>query len=75
MVVPTFTVNRSRREVPSYAPAISPRLRRRHSPWPPAAATLTATGVPNTEMRVVLVRIADQPESTGFGAGGRLERR
>ena len=43
-------------------------LRRRHSPWPPAAATLTATGVPNTATRVVLVRIADQPESTGFGA-------
>jgi len=41
-------------------------LRRRHSPWPPAAATLTATGVPNTATRVVLVRIADQPESTGL---------
>lgn len=26
-------------------------------------------------LRKVLVRIADQPESTGFGAGGRLERR
>src|SRR5215211_2468602 len=27
--VPTFTANRSRSEAPSYAPAISPRLRRR----------------------------------------------
>jgi len=27
------------REVPSYALAISPRLRRRHSPWPPRPAT------------------------------------
>jgi len=34
-VVPTFTMNRSSGEVPSYAPAASPRLRRRPSPWPP----------------------------------------
>lgn len=71
-VVPTFTADRSRREVPSYAPAISPRLRRRHSPWPPAAATLTAAGVPNTETAVVLVRIADQPVSTGLELPGNL---
>lgn len=38
-VVPTFTANRSRSEVPSYAPAISPRLRRRLSPWPPEPTT------------------------------------
>jgi hypothetical protein len=34
-VVPTFTSNRSAGEVPSYAPAASPRLRRSPSPWPP----------------------------------------
>ena len=34
-MVPTFTVNRSTGVVPSYAPAASPRLRRRLSPWPP----------------------------------------
>ena len=68
--VPMFTVNRSRSEVPSYAPATSPRLRRRHSPWPPRPATLAHPGVPNT--RKVLVRIADQPESTGLEPAGDL---
>jgi hypothetical protein len=34
-MVPTFTCNRSTGEVPSFAPAASPRLRRRPSPWPP----------------------------------------
>src|SRR5207302_10958266 len=34
-MVPTFTLNRSPGEVSSYAPAASPRLRRRPSPWPP----------------------------------------
>lgn len=61
--VPTFTANRSAGEAPSYAPAISPWLRRRLSPWPSKRATLTRLEVPNTE---VLVRIADQPESTGL---------
>ena len=58
--------------MPSYAPAISPRLRRRHSPWPPNPTTLTDPGVPNTATRVVLVRIADQPESTGLELAGDL---
>ena len=57
-------------EAPSYAPAISPRLRRRHSPWPPKRATLTRPGVPNT--RTMLVRIADQPKSTGLELAGDL---
>lgn len=34
-MVPTFTTNRSTREMPSYTPTASPRVRRRHSPWPP----------------------------------------
>src|SRR6266511_1255869 len=33
--VPRSPHNRSVREVPSSTPAASPRLRRRHSPWPP----------------------------------------
>ena len=70
-MVPTFTADRSRREVPSYAPAISPRLRRRHSPWPPRAATLTNPEFP-TPRHEVLVRIADQPESTGLELAGDL---
>jgi hypothetical protein len=34
-MVPTFTMHRSTGEVPSFAPAVSPRVRRRPSPWPP----------------------------------------
>ncbi|MCW3047303.1 MAG: hypothetical protein JWO74_1587 [Solirubrobacterales bacterium] len=34
-MVPTFTWNRLTGEAPSFAPAASPRLRRRPSPWPP----------------------------------------
>ena len=33
--LPTFTTTRSTSEVPSYAPAASPGVRRRPSPWPP----------------------------------------
>jgi hypothetical protein len=34
-MVPAFTMCRSTREMPSFVPAASPRLRRRSSPWPP----------------------------------------
>ena len=34
-MVPTFTMYRLTGEVPSFAPAASPHLRRRPSPWPP----------------------------------------
>ena len=34
-MVPAFTMCRSTREMPSFVPAASPRLRRRPSPWPP----------------------------------------
>jgi len=34
-MVPVFTRNRSTRSAPSSAPAASPWLRRRPSPWPP----------------------------------------
>ncbi len=34
-MVPTFTTNHSTGEVPNFAPATSPRLRRTLSPWPP----------------------------------------
>ena len=34
-MVPTFTMHRLTGEVPSFAPAVSPRVRRRPSPWPP----------------------------------------
>ena len=34
-MVPTFTLEPSTGSAPNYAPATSPRLRRRPSPWPP----------------------------------------
>jgi hypothetical protein len=71
--VPTFTAYRSTGEVPSYAPAISPRLRRRHSPWPPRPATLTNHGVANTYVRVGAHRRPAQIHRVR--AGGRLEKR
>ena len=33
--LPTFTAHRSAGSVPNFAPAASPRVRRRHSSWPP----------------------------------------
>jgi hypothetical protein len=44
-MVPTFTTNRSTREMPSYTPAASPRVRRRHSPWPPHRLVHSGYGV------------------------------
>ncbi len=44
-VVPTFTTNRSTREMPSYTPAASPWVRRRHSPWPPHRPIHSGYGV------------------------------
>jgi hypothetical protein len=44
-MVPTFTTNRSTREMPSYTPAASPRVRRRHSPWPPHRPIHSGYGV------------------------------
>jgi len=44
--VPTFTTSRSTGEAASSAPAASPRLRRRHSPWPPGRPCNPGPGVP-----------------------------
>jgi hypothetical protein len=43
--VPTFTIDRSTRAVPSSSPAASPRVRRRLSPWPPTPRELRRAGV------------------------------
>ena len=48
---PRSLSNRLTGEVPSYAPAASPRVRRRPSPWPPRPATLTDRGVPRPQVR------------------------
>jgi hypothetical protein len=44
-MVPTFTRNRSMREAPTFTPTASPRLRRRHSPWPPHRGNSPGFGV------------------------------
>ena len=44
--VPTFTIDRSAGAVPSFAPAASPRLRRRPSPWPHCRHSKSGPGVP-----------------------------
>jgi hypothetical protein len=44
-MVPTFTTHRSTREVPSYTPAASPRVRRSPSPWPPHRSEPPGFGV------------------------------
>ncbi len=44
-MVPAFTTNRSTREVPSYTPAASPRVRRRLSSWPPHRPIHSGFGV------------------------------
>jgi hypothetical protein len=43
---PRSSANPSTGSAPSYAPAPSPRLRRRPSPWPPRPATSPSRGVP-----------------------------
>jgi len=40
---PTFTADRSTGEAPSFSPAVSPRVRRRLSPWPPDRPCSPAT--------------------------------
>src|SRR5690554_3276474 len=49
--VPTFTVDRSTGPASSYAPAPSPWLRRRPSPWPPGPTTFSDPGVPRPTCR------------------------
>ena len=50
-VVPTFTTNRSTREMPSYTPAASPRVRRSLSPWPPHRSEHPGFGVARHVLR------------------------
>ena len=45
--VPTFIAVRSTGEAPGFTPAVSPRLRRRPSPWPPGPSRPTQPGVPH----------------------------
>jgi hypothetical protein len=62
-----FTINRSVGLVPNYAPAASPWVRRRLSPWPPHRGIELDFGVAHLRW----ARAANQPMSTRFRVGGR----
>jgi hypothetical protein len=56
-----FTAIRSTKEEPSSAPAASPRLRRRPSPWPPGRHPHARLGVPRPRNEGKRVRAAPGP--------------
>ena len=68
-MVPTFTMHRSTGEVPSFAPAASPRVRRRPSPWPPHRHSEPASES-TTHRRWSCT--ADRPTSTRLEPASRL---
>jgi hypothetical protein len=71
-MVPVFTANRSTSLASSYAPAASPWLRRRPSPWPPrrhakpASESATHTRRPCTASRPVSTRFEPVPRLRSF---------
>ena len=67
--VPVFTVSRSISPAPSFAPAASPRLRRRPSPWPPHRHAKSASKSTHPTGRSCT---APQPLSTRFEPVPRL---
>src|SRR5215207_2002960 len=67
-----FTVCRSAVSVPSSAPAASPRVRRRHSSWPPEPTSIAVPGVASPCIRSA--RTAARPTSTRFEPVPRLRR-
>jgi hypothetical protein len=69
-MVPTFTMYRSTREMPSFVPAASPRLRRRPSPWPPHRRNSPASEL--TAHPSQRSRTAPRPRSTRLEPVRRL---
>ena len=63
-LVPVFTLIRSTREEPDCVPAVSPRVRRRPSSWPPGQQRQTDLRVPRRHRQQV--RTAPGPESARF---------
>jgi hypothetical protein len=73
--VPVFTAAHSIEEEPGSAPAASPRLRRRPSPWPPRTWASPARGVPGSRARLP-GRAApgpDPPDSSRFSVERRYD--
>jgi hypothetical protein len=71
---PRSSANPSTGSAPSYAPAPSPRLRRRLSPWPPQPATSPSREVPRQPPGDHRVRGAIRPMSARFRVGGCVLR-
>jgi hypothetical protein len=69
--VPVFTADRLSQEAPDSVPAASPRLRRRHSPWPPGPASTDLPGsFPTRDEGLGAHRY--RPRSARFRAGDSL---
>ena len=74
-IVPVFTANRSISLASSFAPAASPRLRRRPSPWPPCrhakpvTESATHTGWPCAAPRPISTRFEPVPCLRSFNTG------
>ena len=70
---PRSPLDHSFREVPSYIPVASPRLRRRLSPWPPARPLQPGVGVGHPPpVDGEWPRATDRPVSTRFEPARRL---
>jgi hypothetical protein len=69
-MVPTFTKNRSTREMPSYIPAASPRVRRSLSSWPPHRLNPAAESPAPCSQRAPTTH---RPRSTRFESARRLQ--
>ncbi len=73
-MVPVFTANRSISLAPSFAPAASPWLRRRPSPWPPrqhakpASESAAHIRQPCTAPRPISTRFEPVPRLRSFTA-------
>jgi hypothetical protein len=72
-MVPTFTANRSTGEVPNYAPATSPHLRRRHSMRPPDQRHKPTKEFPPPTRRGYA--LLPSPDPSGSSWWNSLERR
>jgi hypothetical protein len=64
-MVPTFAMIRLMGSVPNSAPAASPRVRRRLSPWPPGRGVEPDVGVAHVKWACAAI----QPMSARFGVG------
>ena len=72
---PRSLSNRSTGSAPNYAPATSPRLRRRHSPWPPDRRHHPIQEFPDTTSPPCGCALLPSPDPPGSSWWFRLEER